>query len=60
MGSMARAEGKIQAVDKADKDNRSVDGKIADGISAGLAKMEVMWAQKYAKAGSKGAPSGKA
>lgn len=49
MGSVARAEGRGQDVDKAINENRTVDEKIADSIFAGFAKMEVMWAQKYAK-----------
>lgn len=47
-GSAARVEGRGQAFDTG-----SVDAKIADGISADLTKMELLWAQKYARGYSK-------
>lgn len=55
-GSAARVEVRGGVID-----NRSVDEKIAagisEGISAGFAKMELMWAQKFAKGDSKSTTS---
>lgn len=51
-GSVARVEGRCKTVD-----TKSFADTIADGISEGIAKAEIIWAQKYAKAGSKSDPS---
>lgn len=48
-GSAHRAEGRV----KQTVDTRSVADQIADGISDGMAKMEVLWVQKYAKGSAK-------
>lgn len=51
-GSVARVKVRGQAVDKI-----SVDDRIADGIFAGFAEMELLWAQKYTREDSKPTPS---